>query len=215
VSAFLLVLLLTGCGPGATSGTPATQAQASAAASASASTATGTTPATVPPSPEPVTAGTATGGLHVVHSPGVVTDDEHLTPGQCHARTAADGQPLPDPACTPGGIDPAVTQANLATTICRSGYTATVRPPAADTGRWKVRTYVFYGLDTAVGGEYDHLVPLELGGTNSTSNLWVETGSIPNPKDKVENRLHADVCAGTLTLAAAQQAIATDWTTAP
>jgi hypothetical protein len=153
--------------------------------------------------------------LHTVHSPGLVTDDEHLVPGQCHARPAAGGQPLPDPACTPGGIDPAVTQADLATTICRPGYTATVRPPASDTGRWKIRTYVFYGLDTATSGEYDHLVPLELGGTNSTSNLWVEMGAIPNPKDKVENRLHQEVCAGKLTLAAAQQAIATDWTTAP
>jgi hypothetical protein len=161
------------------------------------------------------TAGTAGSSLHLLHSPGVVTDDEHLTPGQCHARTAADGQPLPDPACTPGGIDPAVTQANIATTICRSGYTATVRPPASDTGRRKIRTYLFYGHDTTTRGEYDHLVPLELGGTNSTSNLWVETGSIPNPKDKEEDRLHQEVCAGNLTLAAAQHAIARDWTTAP
>lgn len=153
-------------------------------------------------------------GLRVVHSPGTVTDDAHLTPGQCHARTASGGQPLPDPACTPGAIDPAVTQANVASTICRSGYTATVRPPAADTGRWKVRTYVFYGLDTGARGEYDHLVPLELGGSNATSNLWIETGSIPNPKDTVENRLKDEVCAGQLTLAAAQRAIATDWTTA-
>jgi hypothetical protein len=153
-------------------------------------------------------------GLRVVHSPGTVSDDAHLTPGQCHARTAAGGAPLPDPSCTPGAIDPAVTQSNIADTICRSGYTATVRPPASDTGRWKIRTYVFYGLDTGTRGEYDHLVPLELGGSNATSNLWIEPGSIPNPKDKVENRLRDEVCAGELTLAAAQQAIATDWTTA-
>jgi hypothetical protein len=57
-------------------------------------------------------------------------------------------------------------------------------------------------------------VPLELGGSNATSNLWLEPGSIPNPKDKVENRLHDQVCAGEISLAAAQQAIATDWTTA-
>ncbi|MDQ1660268.1 MAG: hypothetical protein QOJ68_248 [Blastococcus sp.] len=153
-------------------------------------------------------------GLRVVHAPGTVSDDAHLTPGQCHARTAAGGAPLPDPSCTPGAIDPAVTQSDIADTICRSGYTATVRPPASDTGRWKIRTYVFYGLDTGTRGEYDHLVPLELGGSNATSNLWIEPGSIPNPKDKVENRLRDEVCAGELTLAAAQQAIATDWTTA-
>ena len=153
-------------------------------------------------------------GLRLVHSPGVVTDDARLSPGQCHARSAAGGEALPDPACTPGSIDPAVTQADIAATICRSGYTATVRPPASDTGRWKIRTYVFYGLDTGTRGEYDHLVPLELGGSNATSNLWLEPGSIPNPKDKVENRLHDQVCAGEISLAAAQRAIATDWTTA-
>ena len=153
-------------------------------------------------------------GLRIVHSPSVVTDDAHLSPGQCHARSAAGGEPLPDPACTPGAIDPAVTQADIAGTICRSGYTATVRPPASDTGRWKIRTYVFYGLDTGTRGEYDHLVPLELGGSNATSNLWLEPGSIPNPKDKVENRLHDQVCTGEISLAAAQRAIATDWTTA-
>jgi hypothetical protein len=156
----------------------------------------------------------AAAGLRIVHSPGVVTDDAHLTPGECHARTAAGGEPLPDPSCTPGAVDPAVTQANIATTICRSGYTGRIRPPASDTGRWKVRTFVFYGLDTGARGEYDHLVPLELGGSNATSNLWIEPGAIPNPKDKVENRLHDEVCAGEVTLAAAQRAIATDWTTA-
>lgn len=162
----------------------------------------------------PATDAGAASGLHVVHSPGTVTDDQHLTPGQCHARTASGAQPLPDPACTPGAIDPAVTQANIHQTICRSGYTATVRPPASDTGRWKIRTYVFYGLDTDARGEYDHLVPLELGGSNTVSNLWIEQGSIPNPKDKVENRLKDEVCAGEVPLAAAQRAIATDWTTA-
>ncbi|MCW2900329.1 MAG: hypothetical protein JWO67_2594 [Streptosporangiaceae bacterium] len=210
----LLLLLFPACGPLVTSSAPETRPPTMASTPAPASAATGTTPPTVPSSPAPVAGATAAGGLHVLHSPGVVTDDEHLAPGQCHARTAAGGQPLPDPACTPGAIDPAVTQADIATTICRSGYTATLRPPSSDTGRWKIRTYVFYGLDTSIGGEND-LVPLELGGTNAASNLWVESGSIPNPKDKVENRLHDEVCTGTLTLAAAQEAIATDWTTAP
>jgi hypothetical protein len=35
-----------------------------------------------------------------------------------------------------------------------------------------------------------------------------------NPKDAVETKLHTAVCAGTTTLAQAQQAIATDWSTA-
>jgi hypothetical protein len=58
------------------------------------------------------------------------------------------------------------------------------------------------------------LVSLELGGANDVKNLWPEVGSLPNPKDKVENALHRAVCSGKVTLAAAQHAIATDWMTA-
>ncbi|MGW5481526.1 hypothetical protein [Streptomyces sp. NPDC004008] len=39
-------------------------------------------------------------------------------------------------------------------------------------------------------------------------------GGINNKKDPVETKLHTAVCDGKVTLAAAQQAIATDWTTA-
>lgn len=205
-----LLLGLAACTPAAAVGVQATSSPPAAPGQTGALTAgsSGTAP-TATTSTEGAPA-----GLHVVHSPGVVTDDAHLTAGQCHTRTAAGGQPLPDPACTPGAIDPAVTQANIASTICRSGYTKTIRPPASDTGRWKIRTYVFYDLSTATTGEYDHLVPLELGGANATSNLWIEPGAIPNPKDKVETRLRDQVCAGQLTLAAAQREIVADWTTA-
>ena len=131
-------------------------------------------------------------------------------PGTCHARTAADGQPLPDVHCTPGAIDAAVTQANIHTTICVVGYTTTVRPPVSQTDAFKVKDELAYSISS---GELDHLVPLELGGSSDAHNLWVEPGSIPNPKDAVENALHAKVCAGQMTLAAAQLAIATNWTT--
>ena len=58
-------------------------------------------------------------------------------------------------------------------------------------------------------------MPLELGGDpNDPRNLWVEPGASPNPKDAVESRLQELVCAGRMSLAAAQEAIAADWTTA-
>ena len=68
-----------------------------------------------------------------LHSPHKVAVDEVLAPGQCRARVvdAAAGLFLPDPVCTPGAVDPAVTEGNLASTICKSGYTATVRAPAS------------------------------------------------------------------------------------
>jgi hypothetical protein len=61
------------------------------------------------------------------------------------------------------------------------------------------------------GYEYDHFVPLELGGAvNDARNLWPEPGASPNPKDAVEGELRAWVCDGQMTLAQAQRAITTD-----
>ncbi len=147
--------------------------------------------------------------------------------GSCHARTAADGYALPDPTCTPGALDAAVTQGDIATTICRRGFTSSLRPPVDLTEPAKYRSMAAYGdQGPASGYEFDHLVPLELGGSSDTRNLWPQPdqgspgqfdASDPygrNAKDGVEDRLAAAVCAGQVPLAAAQAAIARDWTVA-
>ena len=62
--------------------------------------------------------------------------------------------------------------------------------------------------------EIDHIVPLELGGSNDIANLFPEPGSGRadyHDKDKLENRLHALVCAGSMRLTVAQRSIAADW----
>jgi hypothetical protein len=60
--------------------------------------------------------------------------------------------------------------------------------------------------------EYDHFVPLELGGaSNDPRNLWPEPGRPPNPKDNVENELRRAVCDRRMTLARAQQEIVANW----
>lgn len=146
-------------------------------------------------------------GLLQIHDPGQVTGK---APASCHALSG----PRPDPTCTPGAIDPAVTQANIASTICKSGYTDTVRPSTSQTNRMKSAMYKAYGIPDGTVSELDHLVSLELGGSNDAANLWPEVGKLPNPKDAVENALHKAVCGGKVTLAAAQQAIATNWETA-
>ena len=142
-------------------------------------------------------------------------------PGSCHYRwTSVD--PLPDPACTPGVVDPEVTQASIATTICRAGWTATVRPPVGVTEPEKAASALAYGYTGPFStAEYDHLVPLELGGDpNDPANLWVEPNDRPgatstfNGKDALEATLHDLVCSGSLTLATARQAIASDWVAA-
>ena len=129
-------------------------------------------------------------------------------------RTRAGGQ-LPDPRCTPGSVDPAVTQANMDSTICRSGYTEGVRPPESQTTHAKYDVaYPAYHIPHRDSGELDHLVSLELGGSNDITNLWPQVGPLPNPKDKIENALHRAVCDGRVRLAAAQRAIAINWRTA-
>lgn len=131
--------------------------------------------------------------------------------GGCHFRTGATGQLLPDRTCTPGAIDAAVTQADIGTTICKSGYTGTIRPPVSQTDAFKLADMAAYS--TSGTGELDHLVPLELGGSSDAHNLWFEPGKIPNPKDSIENSLHSAVCRGQIQLSQAQLLIATDWTT--
>jgi len=152
----------------------------------------------------------------------LVTDPPHnaVQPfpaaGSCHARQEGNGV-LPDPACTPGAVDPHVTDATLESTVCRrGGYTSTVRPPTSVTNSEKRLAQAAYGQsDGPSAYEFDHLVPLELGGTpNSAANLWPEPGSSPNPKDKLEGALHDLLCAHRITLTAAQHMIATDWITA-
>lgn len=132
--------------------------------------------------------------------------------GACHSVNG-----LPDPVCTPGVADPRVTQDNITTTICVSGYTTKVRPSSAYTNALKVEQMKAYGYaDTALADyEEDHLIPLEIGGhPTDPKNLWPElrSGAYPaTKKDGVENSLHNKVCSGLMTLAAAQVAIAKNW----
>ncbi|WP_167467570.1 hypothetical protein [Streptomyces rishiriensis] len=144
--------------------------------------------------------------------------------GSCRYRYER-GEPLEDPACTPGAVSPAVTQRNLASTICRKGgYTSGIRPSAYVTGKEKRLNAASYGYSGRLSdAEYDHLISLQLGGDpNDPRNLWVESADpdhragagVNNKKDPVETKLHTAVCAGKITLAQAQQAIVRDWTTA-
>lgn len=127
---------------------------------------------------------------------------------------------LPDSSVTPGALNPNVTQANIASTICTLGFTSKIRPPASYTTKLKrqqLRTapYSRYGSTSTKLFEEDHLISLELGGAPyDPKNLWPEpwggaTGA--RTKDKLENTLHALVCAHQITLSEAQIAIATNW----
>lgn len=123
---------------------------------------------------------------------------------------------LPDKACTPGAIDPRVTQETVQSTICVKGYTQKVRPPVSVTEKIKQERMQAYGdTDSLKNYELDHLIPLELGGCpDCIANLWPEPYNTPlgaHEKDKVENDLHDRVCNGQLSLTQAQNEIVTDW----
>lgn len=115
---------------------------------------------------------------------------------------------LPDPALTPGDVFPVGTEQ-----ICVSGYSSRVRNVSTAT---KSQAYAEYHIVTHTTGQYevDHLIPLELGGSNDLKNLWPEPAE-PRPgfheKDLLENKLHDLVCAGSLDLTTAQRAIASNW----
>lgn len=124
------------------------------------------------------------------------------------AAAAASAPILPDPSITPGdALD--VTTAD----ICQPGYARKVRNVPQSV---KDQAYREYGITSHKAGSYevDHLVSLELGGSNSIKNLWPETyhgAWNAHIKDALENKLHDLVCDGQLSLAAAQHAIATNW----
>lgn len=124
---------------------------------------------------------------------------------------------LPDKECTPGDIDPKVSQDNINQTICVSGYTKTVRPPVSYTNDLKIKQIQEYNYSDINTKDYeeDHLISLELGGSpTSDANLWPEPYNITlsaKEKDKVENYLHDQICSGKITLQQAQLQIATNW----
>jgi len=125
----------------------------------------------------------------------------------------------PNRGLTPGATNPAVTQANIRETICRRGYTKRVRPPREYTERLKRRQVREYRYSDRRLRDYeeDHLVSLEIGGSpTSPRNLWPEPRHViggwgSDAKDRLENRLHTEICRGQLPLVEAQQAIASDW----
>lgn len=123
----------------------------------------------------------------------------------------------PDPIRTPGWPNPKVNQDNIKSTICRKGWTATIRPPVSYTNDLKTQGIAAYGFtDTSLASyEEDHLISLELGGDpEDARNLWPEAYAGvcgARVKDQIETRLKTMVCAGQISLAEAQQEIAQNW----
>lgn len=126
----------------------------------------------------------------------------------CAAPALANDPIEPNAAMTPGAV--MTTDANV---VCHRSTQSVRNVPESE----KLAVYREYGITEHRPGQYeiDHLISLELGGSNDISNLWPQS-YVTQPwnahvKDHLENRLHALVCAGKLNLGDAQHAIATDW----
>jgi hypothetical protein len=121
--------------------------------------------------------------------------------------------PAPDPIAPDPQLTPGAVMTEDAATVCQPGYARSVRHTS---GRLKSEVYRAYGIDPR-GGHYevDHLVSLELGGADVRENLWPQSYDTQPwnaaVKDRLENDLHARICAGILPLVQAQREIAADW----
>jgi hypothetical protein len=118
----------------------------------------------------------------------------------------------PDRQCSPGAYYSALTKKR----ICAADFRT---DPIRDVSQSKKNAVkVEYGLQPVGFGntlEIDHIVSLELGGSNDIANLFPEKANVDpagyHVKDKLENKLHDLVCAGKRQLRATQRRIASDW----
>lgn len=128
--------------------------------------------------------------------------------------TTAFAGDLPNHQLTPGLADPRLTKDIL----CAKDFTTTAVRDVSEALKNQVyKSYHMSPSKTPCPCEIDHLISLELGGSNSAKNLWPQS-YITKPwnahiKDKLENELHRQVCMGKITLSAAQNKIATNWIT--
>jgi hypothetical protein len=117
----------------------------------------------------------------------------------------------PDRACSPGAYYSGLTSA----VICSAGFrTGPIRNVPDSVQSAVEREHGMPARSYGRAIEIDHIVSLELGGSNDIANLFPEPGSGAasyHEKDRLENRLHDVVCRGQMGLRGAQLAIASDW----
>lgn len=154
-------------------------------------------------------------------------------PGFCHYRIAANGAPLPDPACTPGAVNPTLTLSVLRDPRFLTGMVRDKLTSAAD----KRKVYAWYGVEPPKDNdgqnqtcELDHVIDLSAGGADSLANIFPQCQLPTDPlkpvgerwfklKDRfAEHYMIRQVKSGAIDaagLAALQKQIAEDWTQLP
>jgi hypothetical protein len=117
----------------------------------------------------------------------------------------------PDRACSPGAYYSRLTRRVICSSRFRTGSIRNV--PQSE----KFEVEQEYGMAATYYGrsiEIDHIVPLELGGSNAIANLFPEPGSGTanyHAKDVLENHAKEMVCSGQLSLGTARRGFARNW----
>lgn len=117
----------------------------------------------------------------------------------------------PDRRCSPGAYYAGLTRAVLCSP---SFHTGDVRNVSEATKFAVEREYGLVAKHYGWTLEIDHIVSLELGGSNDVANLFPEKANAHpgyKVKDKLENRVADMVCSGEIGLRAAQRQIAANW----
>ena len=142
--------------------------------------------------------------------------------GKCRTQMSH-GFPIPDPRCTPGGINPTVSVSVMRDAAWRTRCVRNCETSESV----KRQVYGWYSVIAPRRNrgesqicELDHLVPLELGGADGLGNIWPQCGPDDasldprffRQKDRVESFLVQQVKAGCMSLQQAQREIAEDWT---
>lgn len=142
--------------------------------------------------------------------------------GACKTKMSH-SYPIPDASCTPGAVNPTLTDAVFADPHFK---TSCVRDELTSHSE-KNQTYTWYAIAKPANNsgatmtcELDHLVPLVVGGADSLDNIWPQCGPkgvtraeryFPQ-KDCVELYLADEVRSGKMKLLDAQKKVAEDWT---
>lgn len=116
---------------------------------------------------------------------------------------------LPNPNLTPGVILNVTKEE-----VCVKGYAGKVRHVPQSEKKQVYKEYQMDSKQQPCPCEVDHLISLELGGSNDIHNLWPQSyqgESNAHKKDKLENYLHKKVCLGQMSLKEAQDCVSVDW----
>jgi hypothetical protein len=111
-------------------------------------------------------------------------------------------------------INEKVTQENIMNTICITNYSRTIRPSTNYTNKIKLEKLKMLGLseNEAKYYELDHNIPISSGGNpDDPENLILQPLEEAKLKDRLEVKIHKEICNGNLSLSDGQKVFKNNW----